>query len=111
MYQFILQMKYYSYCLIHELDLITFKFRLPLFGILSFIFFSLENLTFARVKLTYLENDVKQKNNASVYRCNQNPRKKQDLFLTDGKSDQICMKGRDIERENEKKIWAQMYLH
>lgn len=39
------------------------------------------------------------------------PERNRTFFLTDRKSDQICMKGRDIERENEKKIWAQMYLH
>lgn len=42
-------------------------------------------------------------------------KEKRNSFLTDGKSDQICMKGRDKDRQppqkNEKKMQAQMSFH
>lgn len=89
-------MNYYSFGLNYRLDLITcLNLDCPLFSMLSFMFFSLENFTFATAKSTCLENAVKQKNFASV--C---PKETELFFLTDGKSDQICMKGRDIERDN-----------
>lgn len=101
-------MSYFSSGLHYRFDLIMFQFWLP-----PFQYFIIHFLLSRELHFCYSQVNMSRKW-WEVEECCQYLPKRNRTFLTDGKSNQICMKGRDIEKistENEKKIWAHMHLH